>query len=216
MSPLRRCARRQRSRSTSGRRCDSAAGSTAAAQGPSHVHEDRWHRERRATKRTAGERLARRSSRAELTSVSGMGGPASGVAGVRGDDLDRAQHTQRSGVREHRVSSSSGRVVLAQREGHQRPRTRTREGPLSQRLLAICCGQDARSPVPYFVQKSSLFSSVAANTLQGTDDVRPSATTPTSTSLRPDVPRSTTAARRAALPGQDGGGRLPVGQRVNL
>lgn len=63
------------------------------------------------------ERLARRSSRPEHSQASG--GPASGVAGGRGDDLARAQQTKRSAVREQRASSSSRPVVRAAREGQQ-------------------------------------------------------------------------------------------------
>ena len=52
-------------------------------------------------------RLARRSSRCEH--INAFSGPASGVAGDRGDDLAGVQRTKRSGVSGTLVSSSSGR-----------------------------------------------------------------------------------------------------------
>ena len=68
----------------------------------------------RDTKRAEGERLARRSSRTDQ--FKNFSGPASGMAGVRGDDLAGVQRTERSGVNGTPASSSSG------------PRSRTREG----------------------------------------------------------------------------------------
>ncbi len=78
------------------------------------AHEVRRLCGRRDTKRTEGERLARRSSRTDHFIA--FGGPASGMAGDWGDDLAGAQRTKRSGVSGTPVSSSSG------------PRSRTREG----------------------------------------------------------------------------------------
>jgi hypothetical protein len=50
-------------------------------------------------------------------------GPASGVAGDRGDDLAGAKTTQRSVVGAAPVSSSSALVVHAQREGSKSARS---------------------------------------------------------------------------------------------
>ena len=73
----------------------------------SRAHEARRLCGRRDTKGTEGERLARRSSRTDH--FNGFSGPASGVAGDRGDDLAAAQPTERSVAREAAASSSSGR-----------------------------------------------------------------------------------------------------------
>ena len=83
------------------------------------VNEQRRPCGRRATKRSdwrGGRAVASPSMDSDSS------GPASGVAGDRGDDLAGAKPTQRSVVGAAPVSSSSAPVVHAQREGNKSAR----------------------------------------------------------------------------------------------
>jgi hypothetical protein len=66
-------------------------------------------------------RGGRAAASTSLDSV--FSGPASGVAGGRGDDLAGPKPTQRNVVGAEPVSSSSARVVHAQREGSKSARS---------------------------------------------------------------------------------------------
>ena len=104
------------------------------------THERRRLRSRRATKLTPGSDW--RGGRAGASKTSHFSGPASGVAGDRGDDLVSAQRTRRSGVNAAPGSSSSG-LVHAKREGNQPAVPGHGNGPLLSALPAcLCCVKD--------------------------------------------------------------------------
>jgi len=123
----------------------SAAGVTAAgwrngcSAGPVQVLEGRRRCEGRATSEALAQRLARRSSRPRAGLVLAARQWAWRVSGERSRTARSARQrsvapAECSAVREHRASSFSRRVVLEQREGHQRLRSRTREEPHSQKV----------------------------------------------------------------------------------
>jgi hypothetical protein len=91
-------------------------------------HEQRRLCGRRATKRSdwRGGRAAASTSMNPVFS-----GPAPGLAGGRGDGLARAQLTERSAVREQRVSPSSGTVGRVPATDMRARAPRPREGPPS-------------------------------------------------------------------------------------
>jgi hypothetical protein len=92
----------------------------AAKRSRMQCHEQRRPCDRRATKRSDW-RGGRAAASTSIDSVSS--GPASGVAGGRGDDLAGAKPTQRSVVGAAPASSSSALVVHAQREGSKSARS---------------------------------------------------------------------------------------------
>jgi hypothetical protein len=102
-----------RARSDRGR-CDSKAGATDAAQEPTHDPEARRHRGRRATKRSDW-----RGGRAGPSWHGHSGGPASGVAGGRGDDPARAQRTAAKGSAAQCASSGPVRQAGERQDGGQ-------------------------------------------------------------------------------------------------
>ena len=104
---------------TTGARAATPAGGAAKRSRPP-CHEQRRPCGRRATKRSDW-RGGRAAASTSMDSVSS--GPASGVAGGRGDDLAGAKPTQRSVVGAAPVSSSSALVVHAQREGSKSARS---------------------------------------------------------------------------------------------
>ena len=86
-------------------------------------HEQRRPCGRRDTKLTQGSDWRGGRAAASTSMHSVFSGPASGVAGDRGDDLAGAKRSKRSAVSAAPVSSSSGLVVHAQREGSKSPRS---------------------------------------------------------------------------------------------
>jgi hypothetical protein len=101
-------------------RCDRSPGATAAASGP--PTSSRTGADAAGVPPSAATGATVEPVRAN-SGVQAFSGPASGVAGGRGDDLAGVQRTERSGVRGTPVSSPSGLVVHAQREGSKSPRS---------------------------------------------------------------------------------------------
>ena len=123
---------------------DSSAGATAAASGPPR---SRGSATLRPTCHQA-KRLARWSSRSEHTSHSG--GPATGMAGGRGDDQARAQQTKRSATQWSAAPcASSGPVRRAGRRSRNATDIKGPRAPATGRAAVVitagAAGLDAQA-----------------------------------------------------------------------